>query len=58
MRGATSVPAVSPGEGRDEGGDAFGVVEIEYRQPVGACDMIGSHRDNIIVARGQRLLRW
>ena len=39
-------PGGSRGAGRDEGGDAFGVVEIEHRQPAGVGGVIGSDGDD------------
>ena len=49
--------AGSPGAGRDEGGDAVGVVEIEHRQPGGVGWLIGRDGDDVVVACAQRLLR-
>ena len=49
-------PVAHAGAGRDEGGDAFDVVEIEQRQPTGVGCMVGDDGNDVFVVRGQRLL--
>jgi hypothetical protein len=46
------VPGGSRDAVRDEGGDAFDVVEIEQRQPTGVGDMVGDDSYDEFVVRG------